>query len=127
MAWRSFEMFDVVEVLQHWYSGRSKTDVATSLGVDRGTVRKYVRLAEAAGGSPAPTQSHVVTSGRSRTSACAASTTRPKTDVVQLLSPVRSAATALRHFCSVSSRGPRDPRSSMLARPSVRAWTICAA
>lgn len=42
-------MIDVVEVLQHWHAGRSKTDVAASVGVDRGTVRKYVAPAEAEG------------------------------------------------------------------------------
>lgn len=42
-------MIDVVEILQHWYAGRSKTDVAASVGVDRGTVRKYVAPAEAEG------------------------------------------------------------------------------
>ena len=41
-------MIDVVEVLQHWHAGRSKADAA-SVGVDRGTVRKYVAPAEAAG------------------------------------------------------------------------------
>ncbi len=49
-------MIDVVEVLQHWHAGRSKTDVAASVGVDRGTVRKYVAPAEAEGlvpGGPA--------------------------------------------------------------------------
>jgi hypothetical protein len=52
MARRLFEMFDVVEVLQHWYSGRSKTDVGESLGIDRGTIRKYVAPAVAAGMAP---------------------------------------------------------------------------
>lgn len=42
-------MIDVVEVLEHWHAGRSKADVAASVGVDRGTVRKYVAPAEAAG------------------------------------------------------------------------------
>ena len=45
-------MIDVVEVLTHWYAGRSKTDVAASVGVDRGTVRKYVAPAEAEGMVP---------------------------------------------------------------------------
>ena len=45
-------MIDVVEVLQHWHAGRSKADVAASVGVDRGTVRKYVAPAEAAGLAP---------------------------------------------------------------------------
>lgn len=49
MARRTFDVIDVVEVLQHWYAGRSKADVAASVGVDRGTVRKYVAPAEAAG------------------------------------------------------------------------------
>jgi transposase len=52
MARRLFDMIDIVEVLQHWYSGRSKTDVAQSLGIDRGTVRKYVTPAETAGMVP---------------------------------------------------------------------------
>lgn len=49
MARRTFDVIDVVEVLQHWHAGRSKADVAASVGVDRGTVRKYVAPAEAAG------------------------------------------------------------------------------
>jgi transposase len=52
MARRSFDVIDVVEVLQHWHAGRSKADVAASVGVDRGTVRKYVAPAEAAGLRP---------------------------------------------------------------------------
>src|SRR3954463_10343828 len=47
MARRAFDVIDVVEVLQHWHAGRSKADVAASVGVDRGTVRKYVAPAEA--------------------------------------------------------------------------------
>jgi hypothetical protein len=38
-------MIDVVEVLQHWHAGRPKSVVASSLGVDQKTVRKYVRPA----------------------------------------------------------------------------------
>lgn len=45
-------MIDVTEILTHWYAGRSKSDVAASLGVDRKTVRKYVGAAEAAGVMP---------------------------------------------------------------------------
>lgn len=45
-------MIDVVEVLQHWHAGRSKSQVAASLGVDRGTIRKYIAPAEAAGLAP---------------------------------------------------------------------------
>ena len=49
MPRRTFDVIDVVEILQHWHAGRSKTDVAAGVGVDRGTVRKYVAAAEAAG------------------------------------------------------------------------------
>jgi transposase len=49
MARRTFNVIDIVEILQHWYSGRTKSQVAASLGVDRATVAKYVAPAEAAG------------------------------------------------------------------------------
>jgi transposase len=49
MARRCFDVIDVVEILQHWHAGRSKSQVAASVGVDRATVRKYVAPAEAAG------------------------------------------------------------------------------
>jgi hypothetical protein len=45
-------MVDVTEILQHWYAGRAKVEVARSLGVDAKTVRKYVAPAEAAGMAP---------------------------------------------------------------------------
>jgi hypothetical protein len=49
MARRQFDVIDVVEILEHWHAGRSKAQVAASVGVDRGTVRKYVSPAEQAG------------------------------------------------------------------------------
>ncbi|MST33430.1 IS21 family transposase, partial [Acidimicrobiaceae bacterium USS-CC1] len=52
LARRSFEVIDVVEILQHWHAGRPKSVVASSLGVDPKTVRKYVAPAEAAGMAP---------------------------------------------------------------------------
>jgi transposase len=52
MARRLFDMIDIVEVCQHWYAGRSKADVAESLGIDRGTIRKYVTPAMSAGMTP---------------------------------------------------------------------------
>jgi transposase len=42
-------VIDICEILVHWYAGRSKNEVADSLGVARNTVRKYVAPAEAAG------------------------------------------------------------------------------
>src|SRR3954464_12115866 len=46
------DVIDVVEILEHWHAGRSKSQVAASVGVDRATVRKYVAPAEAAGLTP---------------------------------------------------------------------------
>lgn len=45
-------MVDVTEILIHWHAGRSLSEIATSLGVDRKTVRKYVAPAVAAGIEP---------------------------------------------------------------------------
>jgi predicted transcriptional regulator len=45
-------------ILIHWHAGRSKNEMADSLGVDRKTLRKYIAPAEAAGiapGGPAKT------------------------------------------------------------------------
>src|SRR5438552_16368215 len=52
MARRTFTMVDVTEILEHWYAGRPKVEVARSLGVDAKTVRRYVAPAEAAGMAP---------------------------------------------------------------------------
>ncbi|WP_424889061.1 hypothetical protein [Streptomyces sp. XH2] len=49
MARRTFTVVDIAEIYVHWYAGRSKSELATSLGVDRKTVRKYLAPAEAAG------------------------------------------------------------------------------
>lgn len=45
-------MIDIVEILIHWKAGRKKSEVARSLGVDRGTVAKYTAKAEAEGYAP---------------------------------------------------------------------------
>jgi transposase len=52
MARRTFNVVDVTEIYVHWYAGRSKSELAASLGVDRKTIRKYLAPAEAAGMSP---------------------------------------------------------------------------
>ena len=52
-------MIDVTEILVHWHAGRSKSEMAQSLGVDRKTLRKYIAPAEAAGivpGGPAKSE-----------------------------------------------------------------------
>src|SRR5215472_5740496 len=49
MARRTFDVIDVTEILMHWHAGRSKNQMAQSLGVDRKTLRKYIAPAEAAG------------------------------------------------------------------------------
>src|SRR6266536_6517640 len=59
MARRTFDLIDVCEIFTHWHAGRSKNEVAGSLGLARNTVRKYVAAAEAAGmvpGGPAVSQ-----------------------------------------------------------------------
>lgn len=45
-------MVDLIEIYVHWFAGRSKSEIAASLGVDRGTLRKYLAPAEAAGIAP---------------------------------------------------------------------------
>lgn len=45
-------MVDVTEILVHWHAGRSQSGIATSLGVDRKTVTKYVSPAVTAGLAP---------------------------------------------------------------------------
>jgi transposase len=57
MARRTFDVVDVTEILVHWQAGRSISEIAQSLGVDRKTIRKYVAPAVAAGivpGGPPP-------------------------------------------------------------------------
>lgn len=49
---RTFTVIDIVEILNHWYAGRSRSEVGRSLGVHRDTVGKYVRRAEQAGLCP---------------------------------------------------------------------------
>jgi transposase len=52
MARRTFGVIDITEILVHWHAGRSKNQIASSLGVHRRTVSKYVAPAEAAGLRP---------------------------------------------------------------------------
>jgi hypothetical protein len=59
MARRTFDVIDIAEILVHWHAGRSKNEMAESLGVDRKTLRKYIAPAEAAGivpGGPAKSE-----------------------------------------------------------------------
>jgi transposase len=49
LARRTFDVVDVTEILIHWHAGRSQSQIATSLGLDRKTVKKYVDPAIAAG------------------------------------------------------------------------------
>jgi len=52
MARRTLDVIHVIEILTHWYAGRSQNELATSLGVDRKTLRKYTAPAVAAGITP---------------------------------------------------------------------------
>jgi transposase len=42
-------MNDFAEVIYHWQKGQNKTQIAASLGISRPTVRKYLKVAQAAG------------------------------------------------------------------------------
>src|SRR5687767_4368028 len=46
LARRTLDVIDIVEILIHWYAGRSQNELATGLGVDRKTLRKYTAPAE---------------------------------------------------------------------------------
>jgi transposase len=52
MARRTFDVIDICEIFTHWHAGRSKNEIADSLGLSRNTVRKYVAAAESAGMAP---------------------------------------------------------------------------
>jgi transposase len=52
MARRTFDVVDMTEILVHWHAGRSISEIAQSLGVDRKTIRKYVAPAIQAGMTP---------------------------------------------------------------------------
>jgi transposase len=52
MARRTFDVIDVTEILMHWHAGRSLSEMAESLDVDRKTLRKYIAPAAAAGIAP---------------------------------------------------------------------------
>ena len=52
MARRTFDVIDICEIFTHWHAGRSKNEIAGSLGLSRNTVRRYVAAAEAAGMVP---------------------------------------------------------------------------
>lgn len=45
-------MVDVTEILIHWHAGRSQSQIASSLGLDRKTVKKYLQPAIVAGLRP---------------------------------------------------------------------------
>lgn len=52
MGRRSWPVRDIVEIYLHWQAGGSLQSVARSLGIDRKTVRRYVRAAREAGMKP---------------------------------------------------------------------------
>ena len=57
-------MIDICEIFTHWHAGRSKNEIAGSLGLSRNTVRKYLAAAEAAGMAPGGPAGQPGTRGR---------------------------------------------------------------
>jgi len=56
-------MIEIVEMIYQWHQGAGHKGICRSLGFDRNTIRKYVRLAQAAGvqrGNPFPPESELV-------------------------------------------------------------------
>jgi len=49
MARRQVSMNEIVEIIYQWHQGKSVKGIERSFGVDRKTVRKYVRLAQSIG------------------------------------------------------------------------------
>jgi predicted transcriptional regulator len=49
MAHREVTMVEMKEVLRQWLAGAKKKRIASKLGLDPKTVRRYVAMAEAAG------------------------------------------------------------------------------
>lgn len=52
MARRTFDVIEITELLVNWHAGRSKNQLAPSLGMHRRTISKYVAPAIAAGLHP---------------------------------------------------------------------------
>jgi len=52
MARRTFDLIDVIRMLQDWHVGRSQREMSASLDVDRKTLRKYIAPAAEAGIAP---------------------------------------------------------------------------
>ncbi len=49
-------MMDICEIFTHWHAGRSKNEIAGSLGLSRNTVRKYLAAGMVPGGPPVSQQ-----------------------------------------------------------------------
>ena len=49
MARRQVSMNEIIEIVYQWHQGKSIQGIERSFGTDRKTIRKYVRLAQAAG------------------------------------------------------------------------------
>ena len=52
MAYREVTMLEIKEVLQLWFEGKAKKEIARLVGVDRNTVRRYIKTAVKCGMSP---------------------------------------------------------------------------
>ena len=63
MSYRGVRLIEIREVIRHWQAGHSQRRIAKGTGLARGTVRRYVEAAEAAGlrrDGPEPTEQQLV-------------------------------------------------------------------
>ena len=52
MAFREVTVLEIKEVLRRWLRGETKSEIARQCGAARGTVRSYIKAAEADGLCP---------------------------------------------------------------------------
>jgi transposase len=70
MSFRELSMIEVKEVLRRREAGQGLREIARETGIDRKTVRRYVRAADEAGTGPRPRRSSARSSIRCRHDHC---------------------------------------------------------
>jgi hypothetical protein len=115
LARRSFDVADVTEILIHRQAGRSQSHIASSLGVDRKTTKKYLDPAVAAW------QAGAVTGGVGRAGVGVVSAAQQHQAASDHLAGDRGAP----RFHRGDTEGRGDPADD-LAAAARRAWGLTA-